>query len=295
MARPGRMQMADQPVKPPSEPSGGFVARLVPDPSSPPDLKLLVGYPGDAAEKGSVRLYASPDLSAWWDIPESDVAQRQPLPGDPLGAEILWVRSEAQPSYQQRRPDSVNETGYPTIPPVTLFCTHPTYPTVHTYPTIPPVTLHYCTYATPQVQGTVASPFPNCGTSPVAGGAGYAVPPPSPAGPQANFTTTLPTHTPFCPTHAMQCITVGPVQTPQAQGQPVNTQVTTHWPHCPTPVAQGQAYTPPTTFRTWAQPQTFACTTTPVGQQAQAVFPTQNCTILPHTFGFTCTYVPPCW
>jgi hypothetical protein len=158
-----------------------------------------------------------------------------------------------------------HDTGYPTIPPVTVHCTYAaglpytyaatihycTYAAQHTYP----VTLHYCTYA-------AAAPYTHTGTSPVAQAA-----------------------TAHC-TWA---------------GQQVSQYCGT------TPVAGGAAFAyPPTTLQTWVQPQTQLCTTTPVAQaqggyppptspvgQAQGVYPTQICTI-PHTIGFTCTYVPPC-
>lgn len=107
--------MADEKNRVPREPASGFVGRLVPDPASPPELTMLVGYPGASAEDGQVRLYASPDLSRWWEIPQNEVLHRQNVPNDPLGAEIVWIRRDKQPVLNSRRSDSDMTT-------FTLFC-----------------------------------------------------------------------------------------------------------------------------------------------------------------------------
>lgn len=107
--------MAEENTRLPRELDQGFVGRLVPDPASPPELTLLVGYPGASVEEGHVRLYASPDLSRWWEIPEDGVLHRQTVPNDPLGAEIVWIRRDKQPVLNSRRSDSDMNTTY-TIP-----------------------------------------------------------------------------------------------------------------------------------------------------------------------------------
>lgn len=105
-------------AKLPREPDQGFVGRLVPDPAAPPELRLLVGYPGASSAEGHVRLYASPDLGGWWDIPEDAVLHRRAIPGDPLGAEILWIRRDQQPVLNQGR----SEAMYTTLPPTYFYC-----------------------------------------------------------------------------------------------------------------------------------------------------------------------------
>jgi len=75
-----------------------FVAKLVPDPAKPPDLMRLAGYRGASSQAGYVRLYANPELSIWFDIPEGDILYEQPVPTDvdPLGAVALWVKRDSK-------------------------------------------------------------------------------------------------------------------------------------------------------------------------------------------------------
>lgn len=114
--------MADKDTRLPREPDQGFVGRLVPDPASPPELALLVGYPGASAQEGHVRLYASPDLSRWWEIPEDGVLHRQAVPNDSLGAEIVWIRRDKQPVLNARRSDSDMNTFTMLCPTSHLVC-----------------------------------------------------------------------------------------------------------------------------------------------------------------------------
>ncbi|MBS1854230.1 MAG: hypothetical protein JST11_02610 [Acidobacteria bacterium] len=91
--------MADQERKAEARrPAENFVAKLVPDPASPPDLARLAGYRGASSMEGHVRLYANAELSLYWDIPEADVLHEQPVPADtdPLGAVVLWIKRDSK-------------------------------------------------------------------------------------------------------------------------------------------------------------------------------------------------------
>jgi hypothetical protein len=261
----------------PREPDQGFVGRLVPDPSSPPELTLLVGYPGGSVEKGHVRLYASPDLSRWWEIPEDDVLHRQAVPNDPLGAEIVWIRRDKQPVLNSRRSDSDMNTftfmGCPTLgctaaaavppaqpAPLTLHCSLlcPTSPWVCP-PSVgcPPHTGAQLGAAGPvQHQPHTIMGF-NCPTGPVQTppAQNWGTTPVGAAAPHPTFfgTCTVPPVTMGCtyggaqghlPPHTMITVVVPPhTHEAQAQAQPQQTWV---WPtqgvQCmtgTTPVAQG--------------------------------------------------------
>ena len=75
-----------------------FVSKLVPDPANPPDLIASPVTVARHPRKGSTRLYANPELSLYYDIPEGDIAFEQPVPADadPLGAVTLWVKRDSK-------------------------------------------------------------------------------------------------------------------------------------------------------------------------------------------------------
>src|SRR5215470_15598941 len=76
----------------------GFVANVVGDPNAVPAVYVVTGFPGEASKDDQTRLYLSPDLSAWVDIPQDAVVHTQPIPGDNnwLGAVLMWVKQDAQ-------------------------------------------------------------------------------------------------------------------------------------------------------------------------------------------------------
>lgn len=282
--------MTDKNARLPREPDQGFVGRLVPDPASPPELTLLVGYPGDSSEKGSIRLYASPDLSRWWEIPEEEILHRQTVPNDPLGAEIVWVRRDKQPVLDSRRSDSDMTTftlGFPT-------CGHTLVQTVSGFncPTGPvqhqPFTIMglNCPTGLPQHQpltiGGICGPGPQqaphsqiCGTTPVGAAA------PAALHPTWFGACTIPPVSVGCPPPptAFQICTIPP----QTTG-------------CVYPVAQGQnppPPPPPTTQAGFAHGYAWPtfdinCGTSPVAQGAQVA----QQTYAVHTYGPTMT-IPP--
>src|SRR5947208_10258363 len=80
------------------DPDQGLAAHVVRDPRDPPDLQLLVGFPGASSEEGHTRLYLEPLLSDYVEIPDDAILHVQNLPPEtsPLGGAYLWVRRDAQ-------------------------------------------------------------------------------------------------------------------------------------------------------------------------------------------------------
>ena len=67
------------------------ITAIVTDPSAPPEVRILRGFVGASATEKHTRLYMTPVLSHWWDIPDEAILQRLPVDGDEFGAELLWV------------------------------------------------------------------------------------------------------------------------------------------------------------------------------------------------------------
>lgn len=84
--------------QPPAEPAANFVSRIVTDPSSPPALLVLRGYPGPSTQERYTRLYLTVNLAAWLDIPTTAIVHKEPVPRevDWLGSVLVWVRQDAQ-------------------------------------------------------------------------------------------------------------------------------------------------------------------------------------------------------
>lgn len=74
-----------------------FVTHLVPDPSQLPDVVLLSGFCGRSSRPGHSRLYVTPELTAFVDVPEEDIVHSQAVDRDrsALGGTFLWVRRGA--------------------------------------------------------------------------------------------------------------------------------------------------------------------------------------------------------
>ena len=65
----------------PQQPGGDahFVRQIVHDPKNVPDVMLLIGYPGASSEEAHERLYLSPDLSNYVEIPKAAILHQAPL------------------------------------------------------------------------------------------------------------------------------------------------------------------------------------------------------------------------
>ncbi len=79
-----------------------FVRHIVHDPKNVPDVTLLYGYPGASSEEGHERLYLSPDLSAYVEVPNDSILHRaeSPRDQDPHGGFTLWVKKDAALKYK---------------------------------------------------------------------------------------------------------------------------------------------------------------------------------------------------
>jgi hypothetical protein len=85
-----------------------IIARLVPDPTAPPDVIAIVGFLGKSSRRKSWRLYQTLDLKDYAEIAEDDIVQSQSLKSElqPLGGTVVWVKSGArvQHSRSESRP-----------------------------------------------------------------------------------------------------------------------------------------------------------------------------------------------
>lgn len=79
-----------------------FVRQVVADPKNVPDVMLLYGYLGASSEEGHERLYLSPDLSSYVEVPTGSILHRAQSAADqdPLGGVTLWVRKDAALKYK---------------------------------------------------------------------------------------------------------------------------------------------------------------------------------------------------
>lgn len=87
---------------PDSEPEGlqqhPLVDALLPDPlQASPNARRIVGYLGRSASSGVWRLYLSPNLDRYAEIPAADILHAQQLPGDEGTA--VWVRRGVRLQY----------------------------------------------------------------------------------------------------------------------------------------------------------------------------------------------------
>jgi hypothetical protein len=85
--------MAPAPDQPNAD-GASFVREIVSDPKNVPDVILLYGYLGASSEEGHNRLYLSPDLANYVEIPKEAVLQKIAgiQPGWPEGARKLPLR-----------------------------------------------------------------------------------------------------------------------------------------------------------------------------------------------------------
>src|SRR5262249_49971108 len=76
--------------------------RIVTDPNNVPDVMRLYGYPGASSEENHERLYLSPDLTNYVEVPANAILHRMAVrhEQDPHGAVTLWVRRDAALVYK---------------------------------------------------------------------------------------------------------------------------------------------------------------------------------------------------
>lgn len=75
-----------------------FVAQVVDDPTAPPQVLLLSGFPGESSVEGHARLYLDPELARWLEIPNDAILHSQEVPPhlSPFGGSYLWVDRHAE-------------------------------------------------------------------------------------------------------------------------------------------------------------------------------------------------------
>jgi hypothetical protein len=104
----GSEQPTNNPAKNPTPSStsmqtgGGFdnlVSSLNIDPAAGSGVSVLRGYAGESDQAGHRRLYLSPALDSYVDIPDDAVVESREIPTDAsplgLGGTVVWVRKDA--------------------------------------------------------------------------------------------------------------------------------------------------------------------------------------------------------
>jgi hypothetical protein len=155
--------MPDAESKKPNRP-GDFISKVVTDPANPPELMRLSGYRGASSEAGHTRLYANPELSVYWDIPEADVLHEQAVPPDtdPLGSVTLWVKRDSKiVPHAGKKGAEENMYTYTgaAAPQAGLNTVHLTPTTIHPTPLCP---TPQCTYSPILVFCTLNTRQPYC-------------------------------------------------------------------------------------------------------------------------------------
>ena len=86
-----------------------LVNKLAPEPSQLQPLTVLSGFPGRSPQTGYWRLYLTPTLDEYVEIPEGDIVHSQaPEPGQSAtAATMIWVRSEAPLQYTRTTSRSI--------------------------------------------------------------------------------------------------------------------------------------------------------------------------------------------
>ena len=75
-----------------------LVEHLLPDPSQEhPNVRVLAGFVGNSTQEGNVRLYLTPALDVYLEIPRQAIVKRQSLASEqnPLAGTMLWVKQDA--------------------------------------------------------------------------------------------------------------------------------------------------------------------------------------------------------
>lgn len=86
---------------PPGWDEDEIITALVKDASDVPDVRMLIGFRGKSSRKGYCRLYLTPELSEYVEIPQDEIHHWQQLDKErfPLGGVAVWVNREADLLY----------------------------------------------------------------------------------------------------------------------------------------------------------------------------------------------------
>lgn len=112
--------------QPPPLSQDPLVELLLPDPTQGhPNVRVLAGYLGNSTQKENVRLYLTPALDVYLELPREAIMQSQSLVSDqnPLGGTLLWVKQDTdmvlhtRTNLRQRQAQflggNINMTGTP--------------------------------------------------------------------------------------------------------------------------------------------------------------------------------------
>lgn len=73
-----------------------FIERVVGDPKSPPETRMLTGWLGDAADEGYRRLYTDAELCAYVDVPSDAILYTESIRDvQPSGGVFVWIKRDA--------------------------------------------------------------------------------------------------------------------------------------------------------------------------------------------------------
>src|SRR5215216_6418307 len=81
-----------------------FIARLVTDPSNPPEVVEIIGYVGAAAEAGRTRIYLDTTLQNYVEVEEGNILHVEPVAEAQLGLSHVFVAADAQIFPPPERP-----------------------------------------------------------------------------------------------------------------------------------------------------------------------------------------------
>ena len=86
--------MTEQEGSGPRVPEDRLIQHLVSDPAAVPGVRALAGFLGKSTRDGCWRLYLSPDLSDYLEIPEEAILHHKPLDAQQsaLGGTIIWIK-----------------------------------------------------------------------------------------------------------------------------------------------------------------------------------------------------------
>jgi hypothetical protein len=74
-----------------------FIAKVVSDPTKPPETLLIQGFLGASSEADHTRVYADVTLDSYVDVANADIIHMEPLPKEqsPMGGSYLWIKKSA--------------------------------------------------------------------------------------------------------------------------------------------------------------------------------------------------------
>ncbi|MBF0194163.1 MAG: hypothetical protein HQL71_06370 [Magnetococcales bacterium] len=105
--------------------SKDFVAGVVTDPNNPPNVMLLVGYPGQSSLEKHLRIYMNLELSDHIDIPEDDIIFKKEItsPENPFAPTYFWVNRDSEIKRKEQPEAKVesNPTPHPSPTPANAY------------------------------------------------------------------------------------------------------------------------------------------------------------------------------